>query len=178
VKREKSFEKLGTCDITRLKARLLEQTEEDWNANPSRQRTFTAHADTQTIPLLFDPDYRHESPTRHPKYAEFEPLVKPITDQVFSLLNAEGWFIRVMFTRLKPGGHILPHSDFGYSLGHSRRIHVPLVTNPGAEFRILGETQVLGEGEVWEINNMVDHEVFNKGREHRVHLILDCARCT
>jgi hypothetical protein len=70
---------------------------------------------------------------------------------------------------------VKPHGDFGYSLNHSHRVHIPLVTNPGVEFIVNGQPKFLPEGEIWEINNIDQHEVHNRSDAYRVHLILDLA---
>ena len=38
-------------------------TEEDWQTDDWRQKRFDTHADTQTVQLIFDADFRHEAAT-------------------------------------------------------------------------------------------------------------------
>jgi quercetin dioxygenase-like cupin family protein len=54
-----------------------------------------------------------------------------------------------------------------------RRIHMPVVSTDQVEFTVGGESQVMKEGELWEINNAREHSVVNKGDDRRVHLIVD-----
>jgi hypothetical protein len=60
-----------------------------------------------------------------------------------------------------------------FSLTHSHRVHLPVVTNDEVRFVVGGETVNLREGQLFEINNRRMHSVHNDGAEDRVHLILD-----
>lgn len=78
---------------------------------------------------------------------------------------------------LPPGAKCKVHLDF--SLFHilSRRIHIPISTNPNATFSLLSEsgskTYNLKVGSVYEINNTVLHVVSNAGDSPRWHIIAD-----
>jgi len=170
-----NFRRLGRVDPSAIqeKARIL--TEEDWSANDWRQNRFDAHADTQTIQLVFDQDFRHENPTRHEKYFElgFESLMEPLIETISDSYTGDGYVVRAILVRLKAGGTIPTHVDTGYTLMNCRRIHMPIFSTDRVEFTVAGEQQVMTEGELWEINNAREHSVVNKGNEGRVHLIVD-----
>ena len=177
--------KLGTFNITTLRDRVLTLTDVDWNVDTSRQQTFDAHTRTQTIKLIFDPDYRHTNPTIHTDFAIFEPLIAPLMAHIRSHYvqtlrqrrvaekNGSGYFVRALLTRLAPAAEITPHADDGHSLRCCHRIHVPVVTNPDCLFTVGDLTWNMLEGEMWEINNRRIHAVRNEGAAPRVHLILD-----
>jgi hypothetical protein len=177
--------KLGDFDITALYERVTALTEADWNADTSRQQTFDAHTRTQTIKLIFDPDYRHTAPTIHPPFVAFESLILPMADHIRGYYlrslrqrriadkNGPGYFIRTLLTRLAPAAEITPHADDGYSLRRCHRIHIPIVTNPDCLFTVGDLTWNMPMGEMWEINNRRLHAVTNGGTEHRIHLIMD-----
>jgi quercetin dioxygenase-like cupin family protein len=84
-----------------------------------------------------------------------------------------GYFIRANLVRLKSGGEIAAHTDGNFSLVHSHRIHLPIITNDEVWFAVGSETVNLKEGELYEINNRRVHSVKNVGSEDRVHLIMD-----
>ena len=162
----------GVIDVGPLQAMVEAESLEQWAGDDFRQRQFKAHRDTETIFLIYDDDLRHVSPTRRERFREYEPLVTPI----FTLLSAGicgGGCVRCLLTRLKPGGCIPPHVDRGFSLEHSHRVHVPIVSGGQVEFRVGDEVRNLEEGQLWEINNLRRHSVLNRGTDPRVHLIVD-----
>jgi len=54
------------------------------------------------------------------------------------------------------------------------RIHVPIVTNPGAYFILSGEEVHMGPGECWYVDVALPHGAGNLGKEARIHLVIDC----
>ena len=76
--------------------------------------------------------------------------------------------------RLNAGAVINPHRD--YCLGYEDgvfRIHIPVVTNPDVEFILAGERISMEEGSCWYIDANEEHSVANKGKEDRIHLVID-----
>lgn len=176
---------VGRTDISHLKSRVVALSETDWNAYGARQKRFEVHKDTSTIPLLYDEDFRHENPTPSPMYGalrnEIEPILTIVRRHYDTSLaarrlqekNGPAYPIRIILTRLSPGGVIPPHMDAGFSLTHAHRIHLPIVSRETVGFRVDGIDKHLAEGELWEINNRRVHAVRNLGSEARVHLIID-----
>ena len=91
---------------------------------------------------------------------------------------------RVFISRIPPGGGIPPHSDrigpaeeaFPDRIApavYYQRYAVPLVSDPGCVFRIGNEQMNLKPGEVWWINNQVEHEVLNGSGADRLSLVVD-----
>jgi quercetin dioxygenase-like cupin family protein len=169
---------IGTVDPQPLARAVQGFGEDAWHEWDERQRTFRVHQDTQTIPLLYDNDMRHTGPTRWPRLAAIEPAMEPVMQAIRAYYGRtassdEGYFIRIILTRLSPGTVIKPHRDQGESLMRAHRCHVPITTNPLVDF-YLGEQKFHFEaGEIWEINNRARHAVGNRSDEGRVHLILD-----
>tara|TARA_B110001450_G_scaffold238177_1_gene245004 strand:+ start:521 stop:1009 length:489 start_codon:yes stop_codon:yes gene_type:complete len=87
--------------------------------------------------------------------------------------HAPGYCIRASLVRLNPGGSIAPHQDKNFSLCHSHRLHIPLVTHPKIIFDVGGEATHLAEGEIVEINNRRTHSVSNESTTARIHLVID-----
>lgn len=163
----------GAVDVTELRAKILGEAEDTWRADSFRQRTFDVHRDTETIFLIFDQDPMRLTATRLPRFADYEPLVAPIFDRLSASLCGEGWCLRCIFTRLRPGGTIPAHVDGGFALERAHRVHIPIVTGARVQFRVGEETKNLDAGRMWEINNLRPHAVENGGDGSRVHLIVD-----
>ena len=180
-----NFAHIGSIDIAALKQHVLELPEQQWLGEAFRQQRYEVHRDTQTIPLVFDPDFRHTHPTRLPALQEIEPFIRPSLKMVADHFDdsPKGWelfdehgmgyFVRANLVRLKAGGEITEHTDNNFSLVHSHRVHVPIITNDRVSFTVGGETLNMKEGELYEINNRRMHSVTNAGSADRVHLILD-----
>lgn len=83
----------------------------------------------------------------------------------------------VRLLRLAANAEIKPHSDncLGYEDG-TFRIHIPIITNPNVEFILDNERLIMNEGECWYINANFIHSVTNKGKEDRIHLVIDGIR--
>ena len=180
--------KLGEVDVAALSEKIGAISDEAWNQNTSRQKIFPAHADTQTLWMVYDADFRHLNPTRHSLMDEYETLLAPTLELITghyakALANKiipemrdnprPGYFIRIIMTRLRAGGGIIVHRDGGMSLKRCHRIHLPIITNEKCMFTTGETTFHMRAGEVIEINNRQDHGVQNDGDEPRVHIILD-----
>jgi hypothetical protein len=74
---------------------------------------------------------------------------------------------------LASGAEVPPHVDSHYYWRTHLRIHIPIITNPGVAFTCGGETVQMAPGECWVFDSFQRHEVHNRGKEHRVHLVLD-----
>lgn len=173
------FRHIATIDPKPLVEAIRAFGEPAWNEFVVRQELFEPHRHTQTIPLLFDLDGRHKDPTPWPRLAQINPVLGPalaaIRQNSISTdgIGRDGYFVRIILTRLKPGSNIQPHRDAGYSLLRSHRYHLALTTNNQVEFEIAGKTQHFAAGEIWEINNREEHAVRNLSDESRIHVILD-----
>ncbi len=67
----------------------------------------------------------------------------------------------VRFPRIwmSSGECITPHKDDDFSLTHSHRIHLSIITNDEVWFTVGSETIHMREGELYEINNRRMHSV-------------------
>ena len=180
-----NFFHIGDIEIAELKKLVLSLTDEQWENFSLRQKRYEVHQHTQSIGLVYDPDFRHSHPTKLPTLDIFEEELRPIlwmtadhfeeteTGKQLIKENGMGYFVRVTLVRLKAGGSIAEHRDMNFSLTHSHRIHLPIVTNDEIWFSVGNETINMREGQLYEINNRRLHSVENKGADDRVHLILD-----
>lgn len=92
-----------------------------------------------------------------------------------SLLAPEGPFggaVYAFIFRTKPNGMTRVHDDGNEVWRRTVRIHVPIVTNPGAFLIAEGMAKHLDVGEVWTFDNQSQHSVIN-GDTVRVHMIFD-----
>ena len=179
------YKKIGAFDIAALKEKVAAISDDGWRSYASRQKDYPVHSDTETIPLVFDPDFRHEEPTVHELFFQYKDTLAPITDGITDYYarnpprrkpgfrGRPGYFVRIILVRLRQQSEIKSHVDQGHSLSCAHRIHIPVLTNDNTVFGIAGNIQHLGEGEAWEINNRKAHAVKNDGDDPRVHLIFD-----
>ena len=74
--------------------------------------------------------------------------------------------------RMRPHGITRIHRDLDPAWYDPFRIHVPLISNPGALMMSAGRSLHFSVGKAWTFDNQDLHAVVN-GSETRVHLILD-----
>lgn len=81
----------------------------------------------------------------------------------------------VRLLRLGAGAVIREHTDHALGFGFGEvRLHVPVTTNPAVDFRVEGRQLDMRPGELWYIDASRRHSVANRGRQARVHLVVDC----
>ncbi len=170
-----NFRRLGDVDVSAIRDKVLAFTDEDWLGGDWRRQTFEAHKDTDTVELVYTKDIRAEAPAKRAKYAELDcdSLLAPVLETICDYFTGDGFVVRALLVRLKAGGVIDTHVDSGYTLMSARRVHVPVVSNGAVVFTVGQEPCVMGEGELWEINNARPHGVENTSPHDRVHLIVD-----
>jgi hypothetical protein len=145
----------------------------------------TPHTEIDDILLRFsDPSIAKDGDTAavmadgnciwHPAAAAL-PQARPLILDVMRRVEAYE-LNRVVITRLRPGGRILPHAD---NVGayvhdpHRHRYHVVLQGLPGSIYRAGDETVCMRSGEVWWFDALVEHEIYNQSADDRVHLLVD-----
>jgi hypothetical protein len=178
------YRQLARVEIGELARKLLELPEELWLSDQVLQKKIAGDRDTNSIFLLslasvdFEPliEKRSISVADVPRGAGWEVLhevVDPLVAQAIAHFPAGGVVTRVQLARMQPGCEITPHTDVSLILMATHRLHVPVVTNSHVDFRVTGERVILEEGNLYEVNNRVQHSVVNGGDAARVHLIVD-----
>ena len=119
-------------------------------------------------------DRLYPDPTAGDRFAD-----TPILDRCPNVRAALAAFrcplLSARLLRLGPGSRIKEHTDYNLSVDDGEiRIHVPVTTNPGVEFRLDGATVEMTPGEVWYLDLNLPHAVVNAGSVPRVHLVIDC----
>lgn len=98
----------------------------------------------------------------------------PAFREVLSAFACPLHAVRLM--RLTPGSVIKEHHDNDLSFEQGMvRIHVPVVTNEGVDFRLNGVRCVMPAGSAWYLRLSDPHSVANRGAADRVHLVIDAA---
>ena len=73
-----NFVHIGDVDVAVLKQLVFDLPEQQWQGESFRQQRYEVHRDTETINLVFDPDFRHTHPTRLPALQTFEPSMRTV----------------------------------------------------------------------------------------------------
>jgi aspartyl/asparaginyl beta-hydroxylase (cupin superfamily) len=86
------------------------------------------------------------------------------------LAAIRGFSPSVLFSKLKPGARIDPHTG----LLNCRLIcHLPLVVPAGCGLRVGEERRDVVRGEVWAFDDSINHEAWNDSADDRIVLIFD-----
>jgi len=168
-----NFKYVGRTDVSNIISKINELTDDDWGEYNFRQIKFKPHIHTQTIPIIYDEDFRNPHPSCTKWYSIFESDVDSLKKKI-SKSYGDGYIIRSILTKLKSNRSIPTHIDVGMSLSMCKRIHIPIVTNDSVIFTVDNEKKNLKTGEMWEINNCkCAHSVENNSDIDRIHLIID-----
>ncbi len=177
----KHFLKVGEIDPFPL-LNALSDKPELWDQNTLRTtHPASPHQETSDIWLFFNRQQdasevvndiqTHEYPAWHEL-----PQIRPI---IFDLMRrVEGVQLgRLLITRLAPGKRIPPHVDEGAPVEFYSRYQIALQSLPGALFRIGEESMSFRSGEVWKIDNGIEHSVLNNSSDDRIIIIADIRLC-
>lgn len=134
----------------------------DWSVLPLRS-TATA---THPVKMIYS------DPTSD-TYVD-TPLLALCPSMATALASFACPLLSTRLMRLGAGSVIKTHCDVDLDVEHGRvRLHVPIVTNDGVDFRLNGERVTLREGECWYLRLSDPHSVTNGGATDRVHLVID-----
>lgn len=176
-------------DVGALVARLTDEPDL-FNANTWRQdyvvqleRPVSPQQDTAAVMFRWAPENTIES-VRDSLDVVIDPnleRIKELHRPLICCLKAAGASEcgRVFVARLKPGGEVIPHQDYGMYADHFERFHLVLTSDPGNEFFVYGsdgsmESCHMKPGEFYWFNHKETHWAVNKSGTPRMHLIIDC----
>lgn len=167
-----NFKKYGQIDIQPLQEKIL-NAGFNWDDYQYRQQNYAVHRETQTIPLLWNErDFLNLKCWEN--YLLFKDEIDKIETIIEDTLSLKGTVHTAILIKLKKKARIYPHFDHAPFFKSSKRIHVPVFTNPDCFFTVDSEIINMKEGEIWEINNTGKlHGVENKGTTDRIHLLID-----
>jgi hypothetical protein len=96
----------------------------------------------------------------------------PYLREVLRTLECPQMATRLM--RLTPGSTIKEHRDPDLDpAGGFARLHIPILTNPGAKFWLNDRLVVMESGSLWYLRLTDPHRARNDGDADRVHLVID-----
>ncbi len=171
-----TFRHLGPVDIAPVIERIAQIPDTVWDHEDRlKENSFKVFGSTRHIVLRFtdgnrDPRIVHDNSG----WLFWKNLLLPIMEQVVThYSHRKPAFSKAMFARLAAGGEIGSHRDGAGSNLLSHKVHVPLVTNPGAIMVVDGEERHLEVGRAYELNNIVKHGARNTGKSDRIHFIFE-----
>jgi hypothetical protein len=127
-------------------------------------------------PLL--PEIERETDQGHvnvfPQWQAFGPVIGPLVDQAVSYLDApRGVVTRIAIVEMVPHGRIDPHVDGQAHAAAAHRIHIPLISPPGTEYKVDGKKFKMQPGYAYDFNNRKQHSVRNKSPRPRTNILID-----
>lgn len=116
--------------------------------------------------------YLIEDGAPHPQNAARCPRTMAALEAV-PLCEMPGWTPSVLFSLLRPGAHIPPHTG----MLNTRLIgHLPLIVPPGCALRVGGQTRAWEEGVTLLFDDSIVHEAWNRSDRLRAVLLFDIWR--
>lgn len=176
VPKPATVERLCDVDISALLARVRQLGDAAWMSEDERKENrFAVFHSTRHIIFRFiegniDPRMYYDGAA----WMMWRPLVAPIFARVaacYDYLHPE--MPKAMLARLAAGQQIDRHTDGLGSNVKVHKIHVPLITNPGALFCVGDQDFHLEAGAAYEVNNIAPHAAKNDGDKDRIHLIFE-----
>ena len=171
------FRHLGAADLTALIQRVKQIPETLWESqNEAKPNKIAQLNETRHIMFRFitNTDRVFDFSDHPVLWDEWKDMLLPIMEQAAAKLGYREYrFPRVMLARVPPGGDISGHYD-GEASHYIHKIHVPLITNDKALFRVGQREMHLPAGQIFEVNNKRIHAVKNDGTTDRIHLIFEC----
>lgn len=166
------FDQTNLDGFKELISLLSHQKWQEWNY---RQKQLGVHTSTQTVRLmwldLFITSYKHSDSI---KFDLLDEAAKFLGNLFLYLENYyKGSVCRIILTKQEPHSIIPIHTDKGFSLTHTHRIHIPFFTNENVLFYCGTDTLNMEVGMVYEINNQLGHKVINCSDDYKIHLIID-----
>jgi aspartyl/asparaginyl beta-hydroxylase (cupin superfamily) len=79
----------------------------------------------------------------------------------------------VIFSLLKPGAHIPPHTG---EVNTRLICHLPLIVPPNCALRVGNDTRAVVEGKAWVFDDTIEHEAWNRSDQTRVILLFEVWR--
>lgn len=179
-----NIRKLGSVEIAAFKSAVLAAPESVWRAGDATKAKLAGNRPTQSIFFKnLDPDNYQQLITERAVLegdvdvvhsGEISALLQPILNKVINKLAQPGIVVRAQLARMQPGAKISPHYDSSPILLASHRLHIPILTHNKLRFTVGGQRVLLQEGQLYELNNQLEHSVHNpNSASTRIHLIID-----
>lgn len=108
-----------------------------------------------------------------PIYSKW-PAARSLVEEIMEMTGSTEVGM-VTLASMEPGATISPHNDLGDYYSYYHRLHVALKTNDDAWLFSAEQRVNCKPGEIWELDNLLQHYARNDGQTNRVHLIVDVA---
>ena len=167
-----NFKLVGHIDPEPWIGKLKMLPESTWYEYTDRQKKYRHHALTNSIPLVYDINIDSNEVKKHKHYDYFSTEINQIED-ILKSYYGDGVLVRIILVSLFKRSKIPPHTDGGVSLIKCHRVHIPIITNKDVTFTVNNEKKIMNPGEMWEINNTLQHAAANNSYEDRIHIIAD-----
>lgn len=164
----------GDFDVSKI-LNYLKEYDSEWLSDTSRQNTYQAHKETNSIFIYdYSADWKIGEPYSIQQKTDSKELIE-LVDPLIKYLEKihDGRVAKTVFIKLPPAKNVHKHVDFGDYLESIRRHHVAIATNKDVAFIINGKKKNMSVGEIWEVNNNKEHQVWNDGSTDRIHLMID-----
>jgi hypothetical protein len=176
MENNQSFIFYGHYDVSEIK-KIIVDNKLDWDEFTVRQGACYDMRNTKTIPIIYEEDFFSTSfiPYQTKQFVLFENELQNISNIIRKETGGTGYLLRALLVKLTKKTDIPTHVDTANeTFKVSRRIHIPIITNPDCIFTVGKNALNMKEGEIWEMNNdKQEHSVVNNGDEDRIHLIID-----
>jgi len=157
-----SYIEHGLYSVDRI-AQMIENFDYEWGIDTSRQEKYKTHADTRCLTVQSISLYWVVgNPAVSKKLFEIkDQAAKEEIDYIVKDLEEknDGKLVNFEIVSLNGNCRIRTHRDRGDFVYYGRRIHVPIITNPGALFTVAGNQIHMEKGKAYEINNAKWHSV-------------------
>ncbi|HET7366219.1 MAG TPA: aspartyl/asparaginyl beta-hydroxylase domain-containing protein [Burkholderiales bacterium] len=158
-----------------IRAELIEVLREDASFQPYVARNSRLpHTDAQG--LLDNPAWSAFYLWKHGELvaanaARCPKTVAALADVPFA--GVKGRSPSVIFSLLRPGAHIPPHTG---EVNTRLICHLPLVVPADCHLRVGNDTRQVVEGKAWVFDDTIEHEAWNRSNETRVILLFEVWR--
>lgn len=170
---------IGKVDVQPL-IDALNQYPELWNLNTLRTtHDQSPHTQVQDIWIRFNEIA--EDSTRQSLLDDKESIwygsasVLPVREYIYRL--AHDVFAdrigRIIITKMAPGTKIDPHVDMGGPATYYQRFHIAIQSKDGQVFKCGDEAFTPETGDVYAVNNSLEHSVENNSDVDRLTMIID-----
>lgn len=170
MKLEVPYKVVGKIDTKLTDAFINKLVKDDWYVYDYRQ-PMNGMKDCNSIPLRHSSEYTSSTIRNMPLFEKFEKELQDVLDYLKTFYKFEEYV--AFMARLQPGGVIDPHHDSGEFLEQIHRVHVPLQTNSKCVYTVEDIEVNMEVGNVYEIDNMRVHGVYNRGDDYRIHLVIN-----
>jgi len=154
----------------------LEDNDDAWTLNTSRQDNIKVQSETQTIYIrnaVPRPDLKtmENQESYWTEMSQKLPVCTAFMNNVAQKMG--GTLSRATIVRLKPRGNVYLHIDDGAYYFIRKRMHFVVKSDQGSILMSGGETVKMKEGELWWFDNRQHHQAINNSDDWRIHFIFD-----